>query len=166
MGTIDRSKRFHPMIYACSSHKRGEDYSFVFRSVKDAIKIHVKKIFNPKKLIADGADAIRNGFYEIFPNATLDIMCFAHVLRNIRKRPFQSKNNKCLIIDDIKEIQLASNRRMFDNMTALFCEKWHSIETNFVEYFKDQWLEVHSNWFEGAAEYTPSTNNGFPMTMR
>lgn len=114
----------------------------------------------PKKLIADGADAIRNGFYKEYEDtAELDIMCFAHVLRNVRKRPFASKTNKPLIIDDIKKMQLAPNRNIFDMMSKLFLDKWVCIEPNFVAYFKMQWLGVHSNWFEGAADYTPSTNN-------
>lgn len=159
MGTVDRAKKFHPLIYACSSHERSEDYAFVFRSVKDGIRDHLKKIFNPMTLIADGADAIRNGFYTTFPNAELDVMCFAHVLRNIRKRPFASKNSKSLIIDDIKKMQLAPNRQIFQYMAELFCKKWTTLESNFVSYFKQQWLGTHSNWFEGAADYTPSTNN-------
>lgn len=159
MGTVDRAKRFHPLIYACSSHERTEDYNFVFRSVKDGVRTHLKKRFSPMTLIADGADAIRSAFYEVFPNAKLDIMCFAHVLRNVRKRPFTCKNNKSLIIDDIKKMQLAPNRKIFEYMTELFCKKWSPLESNFVTYFKQQWLGTHSNWFEGAADYTPSTNN-------
>lgn len=159
LGTVDRAKRFHPMIYACSSHERTEDYAFVFQSVKSGIKVHLKERFNPMTLIADGADAIRTGFYNVFPNAKLDVMCFAHVLRNIRKRPFTCKNNKSLIIDDIRKIQLAPNRKIFEYMAELFCDKWSPLEGNFVTYFKQQWLGSHSNWFEGAADYTPSTNN-------
>lgn len=56
-------------------------------------------------------------------------------------------------------MQLAPNRNVFEMMTDLFCKKWNELEPNFVEYFKTQWLEVHRNWFEGAADYTPSTNN-------
>lgn len=159
MGTVDRAKKFHPLIYACSSHERTEDYTFVFKSVKDGIRVHLRKIFSPMTLIADGADAIRNGFYAVYPNATLDIMCFAHVLRNVRKRPFASKNNKSLIIDDIKKMQLAPSRKIFGYMIELFIEKWHTLESNFIQYFRQQWLSTHSNCFEGAAEYTPSTNN-------
>lgn len=44
-------------------------------------------------------------------------------------------------------------------MTKLFCEKWMAIEPEFVEYFRKEWLGVHCNWYEGAAVYTPSTNN-------
>lgn len=115
--------------------------------------------FEPKILIADGAKAIRNAFYSVFESAELDIMCFAHVIRNIRKRPFSSKNNKQLIIDDIRKIQSACNRAMFEEMSHLFCEKWEPLEPNFIQYFKSQWLGSLVNWYEGASVYTPSTNN-------
>lgn len=49
---------------------------------------------------------------------------------------------------------------MFDMMAKLFCLKWSNVEADFIEYFKKQWLGVHINWFEGAAQFTPSTNNG------
>lgn len=160
VGTVDRAKRFHPVLYACCSHERSQDYKFVFESAKKAIKQHLNKDFKPKVLIADGADAIRNAFYESFESAELDIMCFAHVIRNCRKRPFVSKNNKQLILDDIRKTQHASNRTIFNMMTTLFCDKWREIETDFVTYFEKEWLGVHCNWFEGAAQYTPSTNNG------
>lgn len=65
-------------------------------------------------MIADGADAIRNAFYEEYSEtATVDIMCFVHVLRNVEKRSFASKNNKPLIIDDIKKMQMAPNKTTF-----------------------------------------------------
>lgn len=48
---------------------------------------------------------------------------------------------------------------IFDMMTKLFIEKWQQVEPNFVDYFKKEWLGSHSNWFKGAAQYTPSTNN-------
>lgn len=44
-------------------------------------------------------------------------------------------------------------------MAELFCEKWEPLEPNFIDYFRSQWLGPLVNWFEGAAEYTPSTNN-------
>lgn len=110
-------------------------------------------------MIADGADAIRNAFYQTFDSAEMDIMCFAHVIRNVRKRSFSSKNNKQLIVDDIRKIQLAHNKATFKVMTRLFCQKWKNIEPEFIPYFKKEWLGAHCNWYEGAALYTPSTNN-------
>lgn len=77
-------------------------------------------------------------------------MCFAHVIRNIRKRSFTTKMNKQLILDDIKKAQLTPNKQTFLMMTQLLCEKWYTAESEFIEYFKSQWLGVHCNWFEGA----------------
>lgn len=161
LGTVDRMKRFHPMIYACTSRETTADYAFVFSSVKKGIATYIpEKLFAPKRIIADGAEQIRNAFYEVFEeSAEIDIMCFAHVIRNIRKRPFASKNSKPLILDEIRKMQLAPNRTEFELMTNLFIKKWQSVEPNFIEYFRREWLGGHTNWLEGAAHYTPSTNN-------
>lgn len=159
LGTVDRLKRFHPAAYACCTNETTADYEFVFEAVRDAIESCYEEIFEPKILIADGADAIRNSFYNTFPSAEIDIMCFAHVIRNVRKRAFNTKTNKQLVLDDIRKIQLAANKNTFLMMTNLMCEKWLLIEPDFVEYFKKEWLGGHCNWFEGAAIYTPSTNN-------
>lgn len=160
MGTVDRAKRFHPFAYACCSHEKTSDFSFIFKSVKAVIKKYFNFDFLPKILIADGADPIRNAFYECFESAELDVMCYAHVKRNCRKRPFSSQINKALVLDDIQKIQGAPNRSTFDLMTKLFCKKWESAEPDFVPYFIKEWLGSHCNWFEGAADYTASTNNG------
>lgn len=159
LGTVDRAKKFHPFAYACCSHERTLDYEFIFKCVKNAIKKHFDQDFAPKKLIADAADPIRNAFYGSFESAELDVMCYAHVIRNCCKRPFTSKNNKQLIIDDIRKIQLAPNRNTFKMISSLFCDKWRPIESDFVSYFEREWLGPHCNWFEGSAAYTPSTNN-------
>lgn len=160
LGTVDRKKRFHPLLYACSSHETTNDYSFVFSSAKEsAASYFPENQFATKKLIADGADPIRNALYIVFESAEIDIMCFAHVIRNVRKRPFASKINKALIIDDIRKMQLAPNRNVFEMMSTLFIKKREELEPNFTSYFEATWLGAHSNWFEGAAEYTPSTNN-------
>lgn len=159
LGTVDRTKRFHPLAYACVTNETTSDYEFVFESFRNAVEQYYEVKFEPKILIADGADAIRNAFYNTFPSAELDVMCFAHVIRNIRKRPFANKLNKQLILDDIRKAQLAPNRNAFVMMTQLICKKWSESEPEVVEYFKKEWLGTHCNWFEGAANYTPSTNN-------
>lgn len=159
LGTVDRTKRFYPLVYACCSHERGIDYAFIFDSVKKAIKDQFNEDFEPNILVADGADAIRNAFYQSFPAAKLDVMCFAHVLRNCQKRPFAAICNKGAIIADILKMQLAPNKPIFKMMADLFVKKWMVVEPNFTNYFQKEWLGVHCNWFEGAADYVPSTNN-------
>lgn len=159
VGTVDRLKRFHPVAYACSTNETTADYEFVFEAIRDATENIYGHKFEPKILIADGADAIRNAFYNAFPSAVIDIMCFAHVIRNVRKRTFRTKTNKPLVLDDIRKIQLASNKNAFLMMTNLMCAKWLPIESEFVQYFQKEWLGSHCNWYEGAAVYNPSTNN-------
>lgn len=61
LGTVDRKKQFHPLLYACTSHETTNDY--VFESVKNIIEVFFEVDFEPKILIADGAKAIRNAFY-------------------------------------------------------------------------------------------------------
>lgn len=159
LGTIDRNKKFHPIAFACTTNETMDDYAFVFEAVKSKIQHFFSVIFEPSILISDAADAIRGAFYRIFPGATTDIMCFAHVLRNIEKRKFKSNNNKKLIIADVKLLQQAPDKIVFSLMTKMFCAKWEHIETDFIQYFEKQWLGTHKNWYEGAAIYTPSTNN-------
>lgn len=160
LGTTDRQNKFHPLLYACTTTETTNDYSFVFESLKRGIEIFLEENFEPTTLIADGADAIRNAFYYTFEPAEKDIMCVVHVYRNVNKRKFATTTNKPLILDDLKKMQSASNRQVFNMMSKLFIEKWRNEEVEFIEYFEKQWLGVHSNWFEGAAEITPSTNNG------
>lgn len=74
LGTVDRQKHFHPLVFACCSHERTEDYEFVFACVKEAIKTHLGKDFEPEILIADGADPIRNAWYNSYESAMLDVM--------------------------------------------------------------------------------------------
>lgn len=160
VGTVDRMNKFHPLVYACTSNERTEDYEFVFTSIKIAVQSFYGETFEPTTLITDGAIPIRNAFDLVYISADLGIMCFPHVLRNVMKQPFIVKTNKPLIISDIKKVQQASNRAMFDMMCKLLCAKWDSLEPIFIAYFKKQWMDKLSNWFEGSANYTPSSNNG------
>lgn len=160
VGTVDIAKKFHPLFFAYCTNENKDDYAFVLRSIRDAVKQLTGTDFNPSVMIADGADAIRNAFYATFPSAILDIMCFAHVMRNIRKQKFNNAKNKINILNDIRLIQLSATPQLFDEMTKLFLRKWSKTESEFCSYFRKQWLGVHQNWYGGAAHYTPSTNNG------
>lgn len=159
LGTIDRAKRFHPLVYACCSHETGLDFEFILKSIKNTIKAQFDYDFEPDMMIADGADAIRNAFYNTFSSAKFDVMCYVHVLRNCSKQPFASRSNKSLIFEDIRNMHLAPNKPTFNMMSNLFCKKWIELEPNFVAYFRKEWLNAHSNWYEGYSHYTPSTNN-------
>lgn len=160
LGTVDQTKKFHPLIFACSSSETTNDYKFVFKSAKMGARKYLKHSFSPEILIADGAEAIRNAFFAVFKeSAKTFIMCAAHMFRNVRKRPFAVKSNRNIIIEDIRKMQLAQNTSIFEMMSELFLKKWQVEEPDFVRYFKKEWLGEACNWYEGAAEYTPSTNN-------
>lgn len=75
LGMIDRKKKFHPLLYACTSGETTNDYSFVFETLRNSIEAFFGEKFQPEILIADGADAIRNAFYQSFDTAKKDIMC-------------------------------------------------------------------------------------------
>lgn len=43
LGSVDRQKRFHPLMYACATHETTEDYVFVFDSVKNCAASYIKQ---------------------------------------------------------------------------------------------------------------------------
>lgn len=64
---------------------------------------------------------------------------------------------------------MAQNTAMFDKASALFIEKYANFP-EFVEYFSQQWLHLHRNWYEGACVdlgiKAPSCNNGLEVFNR
>jgi len=77
----------------------------------------------------------------------------------------RDKQNECL--EDINKLQLSSNPTAFHKASNLFIEKY-SGHKEFVEYFTEQWLQLHPNWYEGAAvPINASTcNNGLEVFNR
>jgi hypothetical protein len=90
-------------------------------------------------------------------------MCWAHVIRNIRKHRTLIKNKQKFIVveKDIKDLQLAFNDHVFSIGAQLLLQKWAIDEDlrEFSRYFSQQWLSDLCYWYEGAAQFTPSTNN-------
>lgn len=160
IGRVDRAKKLHILALALTVHETTEDFQFVFNCLKEAVQQHTDEILQPKVLIADGDKAIRKAFRKEFPRAELIIMCYVHVLRNVEKNKDKySKENRKEIFQDIEICHLAATPAKFRRLTALFMKKWTKKEPTFAAYFQKQWLDSHSNWYEGAATYMPSTNN-------
>lgn len=59
------------------------------------------------------------------------------------------KDKQKEIISDIDTLQLSQNTEMFEKASTLFLEKYAKYE-KFIDYFKQQWLHLHPNWYEGA----------------
>lgn len=160
VGFIDKAKKFHPLAFALCVQETTADFRFIFESLAEAVEKYTGQKFEPKILISDASDAIRNAFMAVFPNAEVMIMCYVHVLRNIDKnRQKFHKDNRPEILKDINTLHLASSVEIFQQLVELFLKKWKKKEPQFATYFQQQWLGSHCNWYEGAAEYTPSTNN-------
>lgn len=102
---------------------------------------------------------IGNAFSVAFPENTLNVMCFAHVMANLKKRKLNDKTNWPKIKNDVKQLQLAPTNKYFSNAVKFFIEKYEESEPDFCDYFAQEWVSKNKFWFEGARHYTPSTNN-------
>ena len=91
-------------------------------------------------------------------------MCWAHVIRNIRKNRtlIKSKEKFLMVEQDIMNLQLAFNDQVFFAGAKLLLEKWAADKDlhQFSKYFNKEWLTHLCYWYEGAARFSPSTNNG------
>lgn len=161
VGFVDRQNHFHVIAVCLVSNERTSEYRFVFTTIKKAIEKHTNTVFEPDVLISDAAPAIRNGFYETFESASQNVICYVHVLRNLRKAPLKNKDNRNAIISDVKVLHKSSSKREFENASRLFIMKWQKNgESAFCDYFQSQWLQEDTqNWYCGYSPYVPAHNN-------
>lgn len=120
---------------------------------------------DPKMLLADAAWCIKNGFAEKWPNATV-LMCYFHVAVKVDerlKKDFQDEKIRKMVKEDFHLLQLAQSPEVFQKASKLFINKYE-YNRSFVEYFEKEWIKKNPNWFEGAAETTPSTQCGQEST--
>lgn len=110
--------------------------------------------FKPKVLISDASQAIINAFYKTYESAESNVICWAHVKRNLFQKVSDGR-----ILADVDSLQLSSSLDMFDIGVELFMAKWESTQQKFCEYFKNVWLEKNFSWFEGYRLLIPSHNN-------
>lgn len=160
VGTVDKMKKFHALCFALCVIETTEDFTFIFETLKNSVQKFTETELAPKVLISDASLAIRNAFTNVFPSVETLIMCYVHVLRNVdkRKNKYQKKNRN-EIMRDIGILHNSSSADVFNMLKELFLKKWYKKDQAFAEYFKSTWLQSHCNWYLGAAEYTPSTNN-------
>ena len=157
VGTTDKNCHFHPFGFALISNETSRDYQFVFESLRV-----FDSSYSPKYLIADCAQAITNGFENVFGVDYTRIHCWFHVLKNVDKRlnsiltPSKSK-----VLADIRILQLSRTKEEFDCACALFVTKWNQCSElqEFIQYFAAEYIEANPNWFAGAAVGFPKTNN-------
>lgn len=147
----------------CSSTERNKTTSVYLRCnrvKKKGVQWQLYSIaFKPRILIADAANAIANGFKDVFLDVDVQIiMCWFHVKQALCKR-LGSNEHRAAILEDIGHIHLAHSVKMFSRSVELFDEKWSEKLPDFCAYFKRYWVDSHSGWFVGFAHKCPSTNN-------
>ncbi|CAF2081129.1 unnamed protein product [Rotaria magnacalcarata] len=175
VGTTDLNKKFHPFGLAICSNEKTKDFEFIFNGIQIGMEKLNKDLLKPTALISDAADAIKNGFRNVFNNEYNQIMCWAHMKRKIDNRVCHI-NDKLIgkeIIDDIEMLHLSNSTEVFKLAYTLFKKKWNmnNKQTNqsildFLNYFDNEWIKSNDGWYEGIQLYAPSTNNALEATNK
>lgn len=128
-------------------------FSFFIEGVQKGVRL-VGGEFKPKVLISDASPAIINAFYNSFESAESNVVCWAHVKRNL----YQKVSNEA-ILADVDILQLSPSIDVFEKGVKLFMSKWKQTHTSFCKYFEKVWLQKNFSWFEGYQLCIPSHNN-------
>jgi len=70
---------------------------------------------------------------------------------------------------DIKNIQLSDNERIFNKSVELFLLKWSKANgqvDHFLVYFKKNFVDSKSGWYEGYSSGDPSQSNGIESSHK
>ena len=175
IGTTDLNKTFHPLGLAVCSNEQTKDFEFIFKAVQIAMEKINKNPLQPTALVSDAADAIKNGFRNVFGDSFNHIMCWSHMKRKIESRISHVDDKEIAkeMLHDIEILQLSNSPSLFKLGSTLFMKKWtlNNKEKNqsisdFLQYFGDEWLSSNSGWYEGIQLYVPSTNNALESNNR
>ena len=139
IGLMDRRKRFHPISVSVCTNEREEDYEFIFSAVKDILKKLHDHDWRPDTLMADGAEAITNGFMKAFAYRSTDefnrLMCWPHVERNVSKHaPLKYRDD---LIKDISKLQESHAHEVFHRLYRSFVNKWSDVKDEKKAKLKD-----------------------------
>ncbi|XP_037039624.1 uncharacterized protein LOC119076774 [Bradysia coprophila] len=167
-GHTDFNKKFHPSAISVSTNEDEETYAFIFQTLKDGTNLALSKDLKQSILMADGAKAISNGFHRAFGSDFTELMCWYHAKTAMKDNitHLVPKEHQERLLQDIDRLQLSQTPAMFDKASVLFLEKYSKF-TEFVDYFAQQWLHLHRNWYEVACVdrdiKAPGTNNGLEL---
>lgn len=170
VGTTDLNRKFHIIGVAVCQYEREADFRFMFQSVKHCAKLLLQEIVAPTTIVCDAANAISNAFEAEFgedAEVTI-IMCWTHMLKSTKKAVathISDKTAQVKILEDVKFLQIIFNVPLFETALSLFLKKW-SMWPDFIAYFTQEWITQNPNWFEGAMQRVPSTNNALEATNR
>lgn len=109
--------------------------------------------------VLDGSTALQNAVRDTFGDDPTIIMCWFYVMMNFNKRKLNNNANRDAMREDIRKLKLSYSEDVSNVGRRLFLEKWKETEKEFTEYFEAMYFKRNSNWFNGAGNRTPSTNN-------
>ena len=93
IGTTDKHRKFHPFTVNICRNETHAEYEYICRALKKTLADLFNHEYRPDILIADGADAITNGFKQAFEynskSEFMRVMCWAHMYRLVA--PMTSK---------------------------------------------------------------------------
>lgn len=130
MGSIDANRRFHLIAASLCVSETTTDFKFFFEAVKKGVAL-IGHSLETKVLISDAAPSIMNAFNDSFESAERNVVCWAHVKRNL----FQ-KTKDLDMLADIDKLQLSPNENTFEKGVAHFFDKWSDSEPRFCRYFR------------------------------
>lgn len=157
---LDSTQRFHLMAVMVSKYEKSGDFEFGFKAIQNSVQNVVNRLFQPKFLMRDAAFAIHNAFIKVFGEDAFSLMCYAHVIRAVDRRPVGNAVNKAEIKKDVSKLRLAYGKRTFEIGCELFLSKWRNTEPEFAKYFEDNWIKHNSYWCNGVVYRMVKTNNG------
>lgn len=140
----------HPVAFMLTSHECAEDYEFFYSSLKNVCS-NLNIQITISYLMQDACKAESSALRNSFGNSTIILMCWFHVMLNVKKNfsaygvPEQIRES---VQSDIVYLHYSTTRTEFDQRVNYILYKWqcHQI-TLFIEYFKKQWLSPpFENW--------------------
>lgn len=167
VGTTDKDSHFHMSGICVALNEKTEDFEFLFQALKKGVFEVTNLEFQADTLIADGAGSIQNGFKRVFGDDSLVLMCWVHMIVKVKDHvasliPSADQED---ILNDVKRMQLISCPTTFHVVMMLFCEKWKKYD-DFMAYFKKEWIDRNSQWYEKANLTTPSHKNALEAVNR
>eukprot|EP00477_Mikrocytos_mackini_P002266 GAHX01002500.1.p1 GENE.GAHX01002500.1~~GAHX01002500.1.p1 ORF type:complete len:392 (+),score=29.70 GAHX01002500.1:115-1176(+) len=127
--------------------------------------------FNPKYMITDGARAIETAISTTLPSSE-HLQCWVHMARNVFKRiPTQNRELRNSFSSDFNYLQRAFNKILFIKAADKLINKYaeHSSFVSFLNFFKENYIESHSKWYQGCSWNTCHSTNaieGFNLALK
>ena len=87
IGTTDMIKQFHPYGFAVCFNEKEKDFKFIFMCIRNGLRdLNLDMNEGSFVLIADGSNAIRNAFSEVFGMDHSMVMYWAHMRERAEKK--------------------------------------------------------------------------------